>query len=141
VAFDAAHAYNVSLGAYQGAGLFDYQGSTGAETENDIRNFSLRNWRRWTRKDLEEGRLPEDLREQADEAIRDAVQASVDLGAGRIPAPEALLVAMEAREAYERAYREAYASAYVAEIVAAHWVADMRRMRRRRTAAALLLLH
>ena len=30
--FDSAHAYNVNSGAYQGAGLFDYQGSIGVPT-------------------------------------------------------------------------------------------------------------
>lgn len=128
------------------AGNFDgasFDGSIGGfdVDANAIRNFSLRNWRRWTRKELEEGELPEDLRIEAEQAVTEAVQASVALAAGRIEPAEALLAAMEAREAYEQAYREAYASAYVAEIVAEHWRRDMQVRTRRRRAAALLLLH
>lgn len=118
-----------------GAGNFDVD-----SVANDIRNFSLRNWRKWTREELEEGELPQELRIEADQAVREATQASAELAAGNVEAPNALAVAMQAREAYEDAYKAAYKEAYVASIVAEHWKADMRKARRKRI-AALLLLH
>lgn len=106
---------------------------------NAIRNFSLRNWRKWTREELEEGELPQELRVEADQAVREATQASAELAAGNVEAPNALAVAMQARQAYEDAYKQAYQEAYVASIVAEHWKEDMRKARRRRIAAILLL--
>lgn len=128
------------------AGIFNSQifnnaiFNTGPSDVTNIRNFSLREWRRWTKKELEEGELPEELKIEAQQAVNEASQAATALASGRIEAGAALLQAMEARESYEQAYREAYASAYVAEIVAENWKRDMLRARRRR-AAALLLLH
>ena len=137
----ADFAYQVTDFAYQGAGEFAYQGSTDAPASGDIiRNFSLREWRKWRRKDLEEGELPGELRREADAAIREATQAAAELAAGNVEAANALAVAMQAREAYEQAYRDAYQEAYVASVVAELWKADMRKLRRRR-AAAILLLH
>lgn len=111
-----------------------------APADAPIRNYSLRNWRNWKRRDLEEGELPAELRDEADQAVREATQASAELSAGNVEAANALAVAMQARESYEEAYRQAYQEAYVAEVVAELWKADMRKLRRRR-AAALLLLH
>lgn len=85
------------------------------------------------------GILPPELREVADEAVRDATAASVELAAGRAGEQEALLQSLEAREAYENAYRKAYQEAYIAEVVAEHWREDMKRQTRRRKAAMLLL--
>lgn len=111
-----------------------------ADGATNIRNYSLRNWREWKREDLEEGELPQEQRIEADQAVREATQASAELAAGNVEASNALAVAMQAREAYEEAYRQVYREAYVASIVAEHWKEDMRKARRRRV-AALLLLH
>lgn len=117
-------------------------GSAPVVIPDAIRNFSLRNWRNWKRdeEDLEAGFLPTELRIEANEAVKEATQAASALAAGRVEAVNALAVAMQAREAYENAYRQAYQDAYVAEVVAELWKADMRKLKRRR-AAALLLLH
>lgn len=125
--------------AFFGGGFFN--GSSPA-AQDPIRNFSLRNWKHWKREELEEGDLPEPLRVEADVAIRQAQQAAVAQAQAKDTTDrrEALLKAMEAREAYEKAYREAYRDAYVAEIVAELWRQDMKRAERRRK-AALLLLH
>lgn len=46
----ANFAYQVTNFAYQGAGLFAYQGDAGdVSVEPAIRNFSLREWRKWHR--------------------------------------------------------------------------------------------
>lgn len=109
--------------------------------------FSASNWRLWwrkkkTRDDLAEGELPAELQEQAEIAILEAQAAAREQAQAKVEADrrEALLRAMEAREAFEQAYREAYGEMYVATIVAELWARDMRRAERRRK-AALLLLH
>lgn len=110
--------------------------------------FSASNWRLWIkrrkreREDLEEGVLPEELQAQAEAAIAEAQAAAHEQAMARVESErrEALLRAMEAREAFEQAYRDAYGEAYMASIVAELWARDMRRLERRR-AAAILLLH
>lgn len=120
------------------------EGSQVPAVPDAIRNFSLREWKRWKRADLDElletGALPVELRDEADGAVRAAERAAAGLATGRLEAGRALLAAMEAREAYEQAYRDAYHEAYTSSVVAELWKEDMRKLRRRR-AAAILLLH
>lgn len=104
-----------------------------------IRNFSLRNWRKWKRDDLEEGRLPEELRQEADTAVAEAVNAAAELVAKRVEPENAIAVQMQAREIYDEAYRKAYREEYVASVVAELWKEDMRKMRRRRIKTLLLM--
>lgn len=127
-------------------GNFDsasFDGSTGGfDTGAADSAFSASNWKLWRRKKrIEEGELPPVIEEQAQEAIRDAQIASIEQARATDEAErrEALLRAMEAREAFENAYREAYGEAYVAEIVSELWRKEMRRVERRRKAAILLL--
>ena len=103
-----------------------------------IRNFSTRNWRAWV-KEEEEEELPLELKEQAKEAVIEAVNASVVIAKTDDTGP-ALLKAMEALEAYENAYKSAYKSAYVAEEIAEKWRQDIAKEKRRRS-LLLLLLH
>lgn len=104
-----------------------------------IRNFSLRNWRKWKRDDLEKGSLPEELRQEADQAIAEAVNAAAELIAKRVEPENAIAVQMQAREAYDEAFRQAYREEYVASVVAELWKEDMRKMRRRRIKTLLLM--
>lgn len=112
-----------------------------------IRNFSLRNWRKWRREDdddlppIEEGALPENLRALADTAIAQAQSAAREQAEARVEYErrDALLRSMEARAAFEDAYRTAYGEMYIATIVAELWARDMRRAERRRKAVLLLL--
>ncbi len=85
------------------------------------------------------GILPPELAEDAQKAVRDAVQAAVEIRHG---ADEgiALRAAARARKAFEDAYRQAFKDAYIEEMVAAQWEVQITRERRRR-AVALLLLH
>lgn len=117
--------------------------------QDQASNWQADYWRHRTKaqrkKDDDEERirlgiLPPEERIEADAAIRDVVDASVDLAMGRMDAPEALLVKMEARQRYEDIYRQAYEEAYIADIVSELWMADMKRAMRRRK-AVLLLLH
>ena len=85
------------------------------------------------------GILPPEQQADADEAIRDAHAASVEVAAGRVEPEAAIFQQMAAREAYDRAYQQAYREAYIAEAVAERWREDMKRMARRRKAAMLLL--
>lgn len=140
----ATLAYQVSGFAYQGAGLFAYQGGAGAAASNWQADY----WKRKSKKERDEdeleerirlGILPPEARQTAIAAVVEADQAARQMVAGEISAPEALLQAMEAREAYENAYREVYKEAYIAEVVANLWREDMKRITRRRKAIALLL--
>lgn len=115
-------------------------GFPGAASDNLVNNYSLRHWKKWKRKREEEAVL-EDLSAVADTAIVQAAQASKAVAVAK-DEPErgkAVLRALEARMAYEEAYKAAYADAYTAELVAAQWMDDMKRDRRRRKAALLLL--
>ncbi len=136
------------------AGNFDaasFDGSVGGFDVGVVADeFAASNWRNWkkwgdwrkTRKrDLDEGELPEPLHEEVREALHLAQQAAVEQARATEERErrDALLKAMEAREAFENAYRQAYGEAYVAEIVSALWRREMRRIDRRRRAAILLL--
>ncbi len=132
---------NFDSASFDGSiGGFDVDGGPAPVVSDVIRNWSLRNWRRWKRDDLEEGELPPEERAIANEAILEAERAALQRQAGLIEAAEQLRIAMEARERYEQAFMAVYHEEYVAEIVARLWKADMRRLRLRK-AAALLLLH
>lgn len=116
--------------------------SGGAVPPTPDDEFSIRNWNLWRRKKkIEDGELPPIEQEQAKEAVREAQAAAVDQAraSDADERRDALLRAMEAREAFDRAYREAYGEAYVAETVAELWRKEMRRIARRRKAAILLL--
>ena len=138
-------------GEFFGGGFF------GANTPSDqpqASNWQAHYWERdpfshRSKKQREEDRkaerirlgiLPPELREVADEAVRDATAAAVEVAAGRADEATAIFQQLAAREAYENAYKDAYANAYIAEVVAEHWREDMKRQTRRRK-AALLLLH
>jgi hypothetical protein len=131
-------------GAFFGGEFFS---SGGTPTPEQASNWQSNPWKRNRKEEKDAtkaerirlGILPPELREVADEAVRDAVAASVESAAGRVDESKALLQSMEAREAYEQAYRDAYQSAYIAEVVAEHWREDMKRQTRRRKAAMLLL--
>ena len=126
-------------------GNFDsvsFDGSSGGFDTGADSVFSASNWKLWHRKKkLEDGELPPVEQEQAQEAIREAQVAAVEQARAtdNEARRNALLRAMEAREAFEDAYREAYGEAYVAEIVSELWRKEMRRIERRRKAAILLL--
>lgn len=138
----------LGLGAFTGGGV-QYLPTLGYGTNatpppppadtDVIRNFSLRNWRKWKRDDLEEGRLPEELRQEADQAVAEAVNAAAELVAKRVEPENAIAVQMQARETYEEVFKQAYREEYVASIVAENWKADMRKMRRRRIKMLLLM--
>lgn len=85
------------------------------------------------------GILPAPQQSAAEEAIREAHAASVEVAAGRAEPEAAIFQQMAAREAYEQAYQQAYREAYIAEAVAERWREDMKRITRRRKAAMLLL--
>jgi len=109
----------------------------------DIRNFSLKSWRRWIKDEdeeelLEQGILPVELKEQADQAVIQSVNASSKISQG----DERLLLlkAMEARMAYEEAYRKAYKEGYIEEVVNELWASEISRIRHNR-AVSILLLH
>ena len=117
-------------------------------TPDSPSNWQADYWKSRSKKEREEdeleerirlGILPPQEREEALSAVLEADHASRQLAAGQIAAGEALLAAMEAREAYENAYRAAYQEAYIASVVAEHWKEDMKRITRRRKAIALLL--
>ena len=129
------------------AGIFNAQifnnaiFNTGPSDVTNIRNFSLRNWRKWKRdeEDIESGSLPEELRAEALDAVAQVVNAAPPSNDG--PAIlEALERAQAARRAFEDAYRKAYVEDFVAETVAELWRAEIRKKMRRRK-AALMLLH
>ncbi len=86
------------------------------------------------------GILPEPLRVQADQAIREADEAQRELAAGNVTPESAIGVAMQSRAAYDDIFKRAYKDAYIAESVAEAWRNDMKQITRRRK-AALLLLH
>ena len=118
-----------------------FHGATYSDAPPDDQ-FSASNWQNWTRRrKLEDGELPPIEQAEAQEAVREAQAASVEQARATDADErrEALLHAMEAREAFESVYREAYGEAYVAEIVAELWRKEMRRVARRRKAAILLL--
>ena len=117
-------------------------------TPDSPSNWQADYWKRKSKKEREEdeleeriklGILPPEERADALAAVVEADQASRQLAAGELAAPDALLAAMEAREAYENAYRSVYREAYVASVVADLWKEDMKRITRRRKAIALLL--
>ena len=62
MAFDAAHAYNVNYGAYQGRGLYDYQGSLGDTHDGDATDIRKRQRERDAAVRAERERLKEQLR-------------------------------------------------------------------------------
>lgn len=115
--------------------------------EEQASNWQANYWvhsKRRTKDDEDEERrrlgiLPPEQQAQADMAVREVVQASVDVQRGESTG-EALRLAMEARAAFEDAYRKALKDAYTEEFVAAQWELQISRERRRR-AAVLLLLH
>ncbi len=86
------------------------------------------------------GILPEPLRVEADQAIREADEAQRELAAGNVTPESAIGVAMQSRAAYDDIFKRAYKDAYIAESVAEAWRNDMKQITRRRK-AALLLLH
>ena len=146
-------AYQVTNFAYQGAGLFAYQGSVDTPPTPDLTpeqasNWQANYWKRKSKADIENlemleriklGILPPEVREETIAAVVEADSASRERAAGRIDDGEAVLRAMEARAAYENAYKQAYKEAYIAEVVADLWREDMKRITRRRKAIALLL--
>lgn len=144
-------AYQVTGFAYQGAGLFAYQGSVDAPPptpDDQASNWQADYWKRKSKKEQEEdeleerirlGILPPEAKETALAAVVEADQAARQMAAGELSQSDALLRAMEAREVYENAYREVYKEAYIAEVVANLWREDMKRITRRRKAIALLL--
>lgn len=142
-------AYQVTGFAYQGIGLFAYQGSIDVPlTEEQASNWQATYWKHKSKADRENeemleriklGILPPLEREETLAAVVQADMASRELAAGVTDEQTALLAAMEARETYERIYREAYKEAYVAQAVADLWKEDMKRIQRRRKALALLL--
>src|SRR3990167_1080998 len=83
--------------------------------------------------------LPIELRQVAEQAVKDSISASFFDGC-LTDEREHLLQAMEAWESYDEAYRRAYKDAYIAEIVKDRTLAEIKRARRNR-AVALLLLH
>ena len=143
-------AYQVTNFAYQGVGLFAYQGSVDSATLTieQASNWQATYWKRKSKADIENmemleriklGILPPLERVEADEAVVAAANAANLREAGRIEDSEHLRLALEARTAYENAYRTAYGEAYIAEVVAEQWRGDMKRMTRRKKAALLLL--
>lgn len=83
------------------------------------------------------GVLPKHLQDQADALAAEAVHASSVM---KNDPKAGLLLALEARQAYDQIYRQAYKDAYIAEIASERWMQDVQRMKRRK-AAAFLLLH
>ena len=134
-------------GEFFGGGFF------GANVQPDLTpeqasNWQANYWKRKSKADLENlemlerirlGILPPLVREETLAAVVEADAASREHAAGRIADSEAILRAMEAREAYESAYKTVYKEAYIAEVVAELWKEDMKRIARRRKAIALLL--
>ena len=113
-------------------------------------NWQANYWKRKSKKERDRdellerirlGILPPELREEADAAVKEAVQASIGYTAGDVDGANALGVAMQARQEYEDAYRQAYKDAYVQSVVDELWAEDLRIAKRRRAAAILLLLH
>lgn len=128
---------------------FDFGSTPPAPTppaEEQASNWQANYWvhKRRTKADEDEERrrlgiLPPEQQEQAEQAVREAVDASIaaqkDEDKGR-----AILALMEARQAFEDAYRQAFKEAYIEEMMLAEWESQITRERRRR-AIALLLLH
>ena len=134
-------------GQFFGGGFF---GALTPETltVEQASNWQANYWKRKSKADLENlemlerirlGILPPEIREEAIAAVIEADSASREHAAGRIESAEAVLRAMEARQAYENAYKTVYKEAYIAEVVADLWKEDMKRIMRRRKAIALLL--
>ena len=142
-------AFQVTLFAFQGRGQYAFEGSPDeALTTDQASNWQANYWKRKSKADLENlemlerirlGILPPEVREETLSAVIEADSASRERSAGRIDDGEALLRAMQAREAYDAAYRAVYKEAYIAEVVADLWREDMKRITRRRKAIALLL--
>lgn len=115
--------------------------------EEQASNWQANYWvhsKRRTKADEDEERrrlgiLPPEQQEQADQAVRQAVQASVSVLRGEDQGA-AVHAAMAARQAFDDAYRQAFKDAYIHELIAAQWEIQITRERRRR-AIALLLLH
>ena len=134
-------------------GFFDsasFDGSIGGFDTGPDSEFSASNWKTWKKwgdwrkskkRDIEEGDLPEPLQEEVREALHLAQQAAFEQARATEERErrDALLKAMEAREAFENAYRQAYGETYIAEIVSELWRKEMRRIERRKRAAILLL--
>jgi len=134
-------------GAFFGGGFFGAGTDTGLTVEQ-ASNWQANYWKRKSKADRENeemleriklGILPPEVREETLAAVVEADAAARERAAGRIEDGEALLRAMQAREAYENAYREVYKEAYIASVVAELWKEDMKRIARRRKAIALLL--
>ena len=134
-------------GQFFGGGFFGAV-TPAALTVEQASNWQANYWKRKSKADIENlemlerirlGILPPEIREETLAAVVEADAASREHAAGRIADAEALLRAMEAREAYENAYKDVYKEAYIAEVVADLWREDMKRITRRRKAIALLL--
>tara|TARA_R110000868_G_scaffold122186_1_gene323852 strand:+ start:279 stop:611 length:333 start_codon:yes stop_codon:yes gene_type:complete len=104
---------------------------------NNLQNAQASNWQTWHSNPwaLRELLEPEEIA-QVEELAASAVQASASVNRGG----EQLLAAMEAREAFDGLLREVLKQEYKAEFVAEMWEQEIKRVRRNR-ATALLLLH
>ncbi len=132
-------------GAFFGGGFF---GPGVDDTPDQPSNWQANYWPNKSKADWDNlamleriklGILPPELREEADDALRDAHIAASEVAAGRADQETAIFQQLAARDAYESAYKRAYREAYIAEVVAEHWREDMKRITRRRKAAMLLL--
>lgn len=135
-------------------GSYSYTGFDGVFAKTEViedqpSNWQADYWKHRTKKQRKEeddrqrielGILPPIEKEEAIQAVNEAVQASTELMAGRIEAQNAVAVALQARMEYDDIYRRVYKDAYVAEIVAQLWEEDIRKTKRKK-AAILLLLH
>ena len=108
------------------------------------RQYSLEEWEKWIEnkeltkdhiESIEDGILPVELKQIAVEAVKESVGASF-INDER----EHLLAAMEAWETYNEAYKQAYKETYISETVKQRWLDDLRKEKRKRS-IALLLLH
>lgn len=79
--------------------------------------------------------LPIEIKKVVIEAVKESVNASFIKNER-----QHLLSAMEAWETYNEAYKQAYKETYIAETVKQRWLDDLRKEKRNR-AIALLLLH
>lgn len=111
----------------------------GVVSQDVIRNFSLKEWRRWVKKeDEEKEELFEGLIKESEKSVEEVVQASQAISLGAPEGPM-LLKAMEARQRYDEIYRKALQDTYVEEMVAEMFKADMLQMRKRMAIILLLL--
>ena len=122
MAFDAAHAYNVNYGAYQGRGHYDYQGSVGDTHDGDATEVRKRQKERDKEFRAERERLREQLRYALEgPALEDVAEELAELALpqqadAQLRAPHELIDLDRLMERLDLRYRiEAMAAARRAE--------------------------